>query len=48
MHPLVFILDLLLSFYGTQRSWFWAWMAVIAVGLIAIGANLMEPDRASF
>jgi hypothetical protein len=48
MHPLVYVLDLLLSFYGTQRAWFWVCVVFIVVGLIAIAANLMEPSRASF
>jgi hypothetical protein len=48
MHPITFLIDLLLSSYGTQRFWFWMCIAFIAVGIIAIGANLMEPSRASF
>lgn len=48
MNPLVYVVDLLLSFYGTQRFWFWVCGAFIAVGLLAIAANLMEPSRASF
>ena len=48
MNPLVFVLDLLLSFHGTQRFWFWVCVVFIAVGLVAIASNLMEPSRASF
>src|SRR5262245_19064032 len=48
MHPITFLIDLLLSIHGSQRFWFWVCMAFIAVGLIAIGANLMEPSKASF
>jgi hypothetical protein len=48
MNPLLYGLDLLLSFYGTQRAWFWACVVFIAMGLIAVAANLMEPSRASF
>jgi hypothetical protein len=48
MNPLLFVLDLLLSFYGTQRFWFWVSVVFIAVGLVAIASNLMEPSRASF
>jgi hypothetical protein len=48
MNPLLFVLDLLLSFYSEQRFWFWVCMGFIAVGLVAIAANLMEPSRASF
>jgi len=38
------VIDLLLSFYGTQRFWFWVCVAFIVVGLLAIGGNLMEPN----
>jgi hypothetical protein len=48
MNPLLLVLDLLLSFYGTQRFWFWVCLVFIAVGGVAIAANLMEPSRASF
>ena len=48
MNPLLYGLDLLLSFHGTQRAWFWACVVFIAIGLIAVAANLMEPSRASF
>ena len=48
MHPLIAVLDLLLSFVDTQRGWFWIFVAVIVIGLIAVIANLMEPSRASF
>ena len=48
MNPLLIVLDLVLSFYGTQRFWFWACVVFIAVGGVAIVANLMEPSRASF
>jgi hypothetical protein len=47
MNPLLFVLDLLLSFYGTQRFWFCVCVAFIAVGLLAIASNFMEPSRAS-
>ena len=48
MNPLFFVLDLLLSCYGTQRFWIWVCVVFIAVGGVAIAANLMEPSRASF
>ena len=48
MHPIAFIIDVLLSSYGTQRFWFWVCMAFIAVALVAIVGNLMEPSKASF
>jgi hypothetical protein len=48
MNPLLYVLDLLMSLYGTQRAWFWACVVFIAIGLFAIAANLMEPSRASF
>jgi hypothetical protein len=48
MNPLLYVLDLLMSSYGTQRAWFWACVVFIAIGLFAIAANLMEPSRASF
>src|SRR5438132_8382457 len=35
MNPLLFVLDLLLSFYGTQRLWFWVCFVFIAVGRVA-------------
>ena len=38
----------MLSFYGTQRFWFWVCVVFIAIGGVAIAANLMEPSRASF
>ena len=47
MDPLLYGLDWLLWFYGTQRAWFWA-CVVFTLGLIAVAANLMEPSRASF
>ena len=37
MNPLLYVLDLLMSLYGTQRAWFWACVVFIAIGLIAIG-----------
>jgi hypothetical protein len=48
MNPLLLVLDVLLSFYGTQRFWFWVCVVFIAIGGVAIAANLMEPSRASF
>ena len=48
MHPIALVIDLFLSFYGTQRFWFWVCVAFIAVGLLAILGNLMEPSKASF
>ena len=48
MDPLLYGLDWLLWFYGTQRAWFWVCVVFIVLGLIAVAANLMEPSRASF
>jgi hypothetical protein len=48
MNRLLLVLDVLLSFYETRHFWFWVCVAFIAAGLIAVGANLMEPSKASF
>lgn len=48
MHPIQFVIPLLLSFYSSQRFWFWVCVAFIAVGPLAIAGNLMEPSKASF
>lgn len=43
-HPLVAILDFLLGFDFSQRAWFWGCVAFIIIDIIAIAANLMEPN----
>jgi hypothetical protein len=48
MHPIELAIGLLLSFYSAQRFWFWVCVTFIAVGLVAIVGNLMEPSKASF
>ena len=48
MELLVGLLDSV-AFVATSRRWlFWLLVALIAVGLVAVAANLMEPDRPSF
>jgi hypothetical protein len=51
MHPIEMVIYLrqsLLSQHGTQRFWFCVCVVFIALGLLAIVGNLMEPSKASF
>ena len=48
MSLLSLLVDVLLLPYGPQRFWFWLCVVFIAIGAIAIAANLLEPSRTSF
>ena len=48
MDGLIAFLDLLLLSIWPRNYIFWALIAFIAIGLVAVAANLMEPGRSSF
>jgi hypothetical protein len=48
MDGFIAFLDLLLLWIWSRNYVFWALIAFIAIGLVAVAANLMEPGRPSF